>query len=130
MDRGHTLGVGFVVQPTPGRMAIAQLMRLGRLLQAGLRSWTAEQLGVPFTREHLRAAALAYVSDMRGARSLLSSSDLLTEVYDRAARHQQLPWQWWPRPALWLKFRRYWRAHGVGGWTAQRAATTAFGATP
>jgi len=107
---------------TDHRRAAADLVRLGRLLQDGLQKWTAEQLGVAFTREHLRAAALAYVSDMRGARSLLSASELLVEIYDRASRHQHLPWQWWPRPALWLKFHRYWRDHGVGGWQARRAA--------
>jgi len=104
------------------RRAAADLVRLGRLLRDGLESRISQLTGAPFGREHLRAAAVAYLADMRGARSLLSCKELMIEVYDRAARHQQLPWQWWPRPVLWRQFRHYWKEHGIGPWQAQRAA--------
>ena len=104
------------------RRAAADLVRLGRLLENGLEQRIVEAVEGGFTRERLRAAAVAYVSDMRSVRSQLSAKDLLMEVYDRAARHQVLAWRWRPRPALWMKFLRYWRAHGIGGFSAQRAA--------
>ncbi|MHC4953023.1 MAG: hypothetical protein ACYTGZ_03975 [Planctomycetota bacterium] len=104
------------------RRASADLVRLGRLLRDGLEARIRDAIGQGFTRERLRSAAIAYVSDMRGVRSHLSARDLLIEVYDRAARYQVLRWQWWPRPGLYRKFLRYWRAHGTGPRLAQRAA--------
>jgi len=105
-----------------GRRAEADLVRLGRHLRDGLEAKIVAAVGEPMTRERKRAAAVAYVADMRGVRSHLSAGELLVEVYDRAARHRVLPRQWWPRPLLWWKFRWWWKEHGEGGRAASRAA--------
>ncbi|MEM8885193.1 MAG: ion transporter [Planctomycetota bacterium] len=105
------------------RMRAAEdLVRLGRLLRDGLRARLEGTFGKPLSREHERAIAVAYVSDMGGARSHLSAKEILEQVYERSARHQALPWQLWPRPMLWWKFRTYWSKHGEGDFAAQRAA--------
>jgi hypothetical protein len=79
--------------------------------------------GVPVAgdREHLRAAACAYLADLDGVRSLLSSKEILAEVVARAASEPLLPASF-PRPRLYLAFRRYWKAHGQGPLRARRAA--------
>ncbi len=73
------------------------------------------------TRQHLRAAACAYLADLDGVRSLLSAKEILAEVVERAARDPLLAASA-PRPRLHLAFRRYWRRHGAGGRRARRAA--------
>ncbi|MHC4451720.1 MAG: ion transporter [Planctomycetota bacterium] len=114
---------GFVSDIEADRQrAAADLVRLGRHLRDGLRTRIEEVVQGPLSRERLRAAAVAYAADMRGSRSHLSAKELLIEIYDRAGRHQVLPRQLWPRPLLWMKFRRYWKEHGVGDFAAQRAA--------
>jgi len=73
------------------------------------------------TREHLRAAACAYLADLDGVRSLLSSKEILAEVAARAARGPLLAASF-PRKRLFAAFRRYWSAHGEGGFRERRAA--------
>jgi hypothetical protein len=104
------------------RRAASDLVRLGRHLRDGLAARVEEVIGEPMTKERLRAAAVAYVSDMRHVRSQMSAKELLVEVYDRARRHQALPWSIGPRPMLWWKFKKYWKEHGIGGFPAERAA--------
>ena len=58
------------------RRAAADLVRLGRMLRNGLGSRLEEAIGGELTRERLRAAAVAYVSNMRDVRSQLSAKDL------------------------------------------------------
>jgi hypothetical protein len=77
--------------------------------------------GGPPTREHLRAAACAYLADLDGVRSLLSSREILSEVVARAV-HDPLQPPSFPRPRLYLAFRRYWKTHGEGPLRARRAA--------
>ncbi|MCK6461884.1 MAG: hypothetical protein L6Q95_18545, partial [Planctomycetes bacterium] len=75
--------------------------------------------GGTLTREHLRAAACAYLADLDGVRSLLSAKEILAEVVERAAREPLLPASA-PRPRLHAAFRRYWKAYGAGGLRARR----------
>ncbi|MDH3590902.1 MAG: hypothetical protein OER88_03435, partial [Planctomycetota bacterium] len=75
-----------------------------------------------FDREKLRAAACAYVADMRGVRSLLSAREIMSEVYERAAQGDLAPAPLLPRFRLHRRFKKYWRAHGKESGYAYRAA--------
>ena len=75
-----------------------------------------------FGPEHRRAVAAAYVGDLQNLRRNLSAPQILDEVYARAATKDALPGFRLPRPRLYVKFRRYWQAHGKGDWRARQAA--------
>jgi hypothetical protein len=107
------------------RRAARDMLRLDRLLEQGLLDRVAEDLGVPRASlglEHLRATACAYLADLREVRRLLSAAENLEEVYEQASREDILPRSAWPRPRLYRRFRRYWRAYGAGDADARRAA--------
>jgi len=100
-------------------------VRLGRLIEGGLWERIGARLGVApesFTRETLRAAGAAYTADLRAIRRLLSGQEILTEVFERAARRDALPRFVFPRPRLYFRFRRWWNAHGSDDAEAKRAA--------
>ncbi len=96
--------------------AEADTRRLARLLDDGeLRAQLAAQIGIDpsaLTREHLRAATVAYRGDFRSVRSLLSCGGILRETLAGVLDSAPLPFAWWPRPRLWFAFRRWWRVHG------------------
>ncbi len=75
-----------------------------------------------YDRERVRAAACAYVADMRGLRSLLSAREILDEVFGRAAAGELAPFSWRPRWRRRRQFGRYWKQHGVDDADARRAA--------
>jgi hypothetical protein len=107
------------------RRAAGDMLRFGRLLSRGLFDDVAEVLGVSradLGREHLRAAACAYLADLKEVRRHLSAPEILRETYERAAREDVLTRSVWPRPRLYAAFRRYWREHGNGDVEARRAA--------
>jgi len=107
------------------RRASADILRFGRLLFRGLFDDVAETLGIPrddLGREHLRAAACAYLADLREVRRHLSAKEILRETYERAVREDVLTRSVWPRPRLYAAFRRYWKAHGFSDAEARRAA--------
>ena len=97
------------------RSARADMRRLSRLVEAGLLSDAAASAGMPadaITREHVRAAAIAYRGDYRGVRSLLSSARLLEEAAADAEHRPLTSWTLWPRPKLKRMFRSWWKQHG------------------
>jgi hypothetical protein len=107
------------------RRATGDMLRLGRLLSRGLFDEIAGILGVSradLGREHLRAAACAYLADLRQVRRYLSAPQILRETYERVAREHVLTRSVWPRPRLYAAFRRYWKAHGFGDAETRRAA--------
>ena len=75
-----------------------------------------------FDRERVRAAAVAYIADMRGMRSMLSAGDILDEVFQRAAAGELAPFSWWPRWGLRRQFGRFWKTYANGDKDARRAA--------
>jgi hypothetical protein len=100
------------------RRAARDVVQLSRLIDGGL----FERIGIQPTSEHVRAAAWAYVGDLRMVRRLLSAQEILSETYARAARRDVMPRLFWPRLGLYVKFRSWWRFHGNGGGEACRAA--------
>ncbi|MHC4135367.1 MAG: hypothetical protein ACYS0K_10305 [Planctomycetota bacterium] len=107
------------------RRAAADMLRFGRLLWRGLFDDVAESLGIAradLGREHLRAAACAYLADLKQVRRHVSAKEILRETYEQAAREDVLTRSVWPRPRLYAAFRRYWREHGLGDAEARRAA--------
>ncbi|MBI1900771.1 MAG: ion transporter [Planctomycetia bacterium] len=108
------------------RRASADMRRLSVLIDEGLLSRLAEELGVPAsavsTPEHLRALACAYLADFRGLRRLLSCREILNEVYAGAAGEQLVAPAPLPRLALRRALGRYWKLHGQGSAEARRAA--------
>lgn len=107
------------------RRAAGDMLRFGRLLRRGLFDEVAEILGVDraeLGREHLRAAACAYVADLNEVRRHLSAPEILRETYERTSREDVLTRSMWPRPRLYAAFRRYWKAHGIDDADARRAA--------
>ncbi|MDH3591688.1 MAG: ion transporter, partial [Planctomycetota bacterium] len=98
------------------RRASRDMVRLGRLLRDGALERICTKLSLTpdtFTRQHLRAAACAYVADFDGVRRRLSTQELLQEIYERAVHDDLLPSAIVPRPRLYRIFRRWWNAHGV-----------------
>ncbi|MHC4972831.1 MAG: hypothetical protein ACYTG3_10915 [Planctomycetota bacterium] len=107
------------------RRAAADMLRFGRLIWRGLFDDVAETLGIAradLGREHLRAAACAYLADLNEVRRHLSAPEILRETYERAVREDVLTRSVWPRPRLYAAFRRYWKTHGFGDVDARRAA--------
>ncbi|HUG92357.1 MAG TPA: hypothetical protein VML55_16075 [Planctomycetaceae bacterium] len=106
--------------------ALSDMRRLEQLIAGGLFGRVAERLQVPAhvltTPEHLRAAAVAYVSDYRHVRRHLSAAEILEDVFRAAAAEPLLPRAFWPRPRLHRRFVRSWRRHGSGGARERRAA--------
>jgi hypothetical protein len=66
------------------------------------------------TPDHLRAAAVAYLADLRGVRRHLSAEAVLQEVAAKATVEPLRPRSWLPAPRLHRRFRRYWQSHGFG----------------
>jgi hypothetical protein len=101
------------------------MVRLGRLIRDGLWERVGRRLGLPaerFGREHLRAAAACYLSDMQEVRRHLSAREILDGVFERVADGDLPPRVWLPRPRLRRHFVRYWERHGSGRRAARRAA--------
>jgi hypothetical protein len=100
--------------------------RLGALIEGGLFRRAAERVGLPADafelRRHRRAAAVAYLADMRGVRSYLSAEAILRETFRSAAVEPMRPRDRRPHPKLRKEFKQYWRAHGFGGSRHRRAA--------
>jgi hypothetical protein len=97
--------------------AVADMRRLGRLIDEGLLSRAAQRLSVQAgaldTPAHRRAAAVAYLADFRGIRRFLSAREVVAEVFERAPLE---PPQAMPAGSVWdLKgtFRRYCQQHGI-----------------
>ena len=106
------------------RATRADLRRLSRLVDAGLLSDAAASAGMPadaITKEHVRAASIAYCGDYRGVRSLLSCERLLDEAAADAEHRPLERWSWWPRPKLKRMFRRWWKSRGGGHPRARKA---------
>jgi hypothetical protein len=100
------------------RRAAADMDRLRALLDGGLleriarrRNLSADAFTTP---DHQRAAAVAYLADMRGVRRHLSAGRILEEVIAQAVIEPPADASWWPAPRLWWAFRRYWQRHGFG----------------
>ncbi len=95
--------------------AEADVRRLARLVDDGLLDDVAEAIGVEpsaLSREHVRAATVAYRGDFRRVRSLLSCHRILEETAAGAFDRPPLGWTLWPRPRLKAAFRRWWKLHG------------------
>ena len=96
--------------------AEADARRLAQLLDArDLRQHVADQIGIDpsvLTREHMRAATIAYRGDFRGVRTLLSCGEILRETLAGVLDREPLPISFWPRPKLWFAFRAWWKQHG------------------
>ena len=101
--------------------ATRDMVRFGRLLEDGLQERLSQNRGTT-TREQVRAAAVAYYADLNGVRRLLSATEILEEVFGRAARGDLLPRSAFVRPRLYTLFWRYWKANGNGDSEARRAA--------
>lgn len=105
--------------------AEADVRRLARLMEdEGLRARVAAEIGVEpagLTREHVRAATLAYRADFAGVRSLLSCTRILDETRAASLDRPPLPGSRLPRVRLRLAYRRWWGAHGRGGSRVRRA---------
>jgi hypothetical protein len=95
--------------------AAADMRRLGRLIDEGLLARVAANLKLPeaalATPAHIRAAAVAYLADFRGVRRLLSASEIIDEVYQRAALESPQSPTAGSKAALGRLFRRYWKQH-------------------
>lgn len=108
------------------RRAQADMQRLEGLIQNGLLERAAERRGLPAdafsTSEHLRAAAVAYLADYGGVRSLLSAPQVLAEVARLAETWPVMPGKWLPRFKLKKKFKRYWAEQGFGTAQTRRSA--------
>ncbi len=94
------------------RRAEADMRRLARLLDDGLLARAAASVGLPDeafnTREHLRAATVAFLGDYRNVRSHLAAREVLNEVFTMAIMENLAPPRYFPQPRLWRRFRRYW----------------------
>ena len=102
----------------------ADMRRLAQLFDAGLLEEVAQQIGVAptaMTREHVRAASVAYRADFRGARALLSCEDILESTAAGVLDRPPLPRTWWPRPWLKARFGEWWTASGRDDKPARRA---------
>ena len=122
LDADPSLGREVAVER---RRAEADMLRFGRLVLRGLFDDVAETLGMAradLGREHLRAAACAYLADLSQVRRHLSAKEILRETYERTTREDVLTRSVWPRPRLYSAFRRYWKQHGSGDEEARRAA--------
>lgn len=111
------------------RRAEADMARLAGLLENGLIARVAASLGIDpaicGTREHLRVAALAYLSDMGGVRPLLSAREILREAFEHAQHEDASAHGRTATPfdfGLWRRFRRYWKLYGVKDKGARKAA--------
>lgn len=97
------------------RRAEADMRRLAELIDAGLLARAATCVGLEtdaFTsRQHLRAAAVAYLGDYRNVRSHLSCREVLNEVFAMAIMEHMPSPKYFPRPQLWRRFRRYWKLY-------------------
>ncbi len=97
------------------RRAEADVARLSKLLDSGLLARAATAAELPpdcfGAAEHVRAATVAYLADYNGVRSMLSSWEIMDEVFSLAQLdHVPLP-RYVPRPRLWHKFKRFWREY-------------------
>lgn len=108
------------------QQAASDMDRLRALISDGLLDRVADRLGLPAeqlkTPSYIRAAAVAYLADLRAVRRHLSAQDILEEVFRSAAAKRLLPGGQKPRPLLRRRFNRYWAKHGFGGKPEQLAA--------
>src|SRR5690606_4342807 len=63
------------------------------------------------SRQHLRAAAVAFLGDYRNVRSHLSCREVLNEVISMAIMENLPSPRYFPRPRLWRRFLRYWKQY-------------------
>ena len=99
-------------------------MSLAQLVEAGLLGQVAERIGVApdaLTREHVRAAAVAYRADFRSVRALLSCAEILEATAAGALDRPPLPRSWLPRFWLKARFRQWYARHGRDDRAARRA---------
>lgn len=97
-----------------GRSA-RDMARFARLLDEGLLGRIAALLGIEreaITPEQVRAAAVAYACDLRGARRHLSAATILREVFASAESRPPLPGRLLPRFGLSRAFDDYWAVQG------------------
>lgn len=106
--------------------ARADMSRLEGLIDNGLLQRVAARLNLDpkaFTsREHVQAAAIAYLADFRKVRRHLSPAELLDDAYRMAATEPLLPARWFVPIRLKRMFSRYWRQHGFGDAVSRRKA--------
>jgi hypothetical protein len=100
------------------------MRRLKRGIEEGWLERAGERVADDFVPdgEHLRAAAVAFRADYGGLRACLAGRTILEDVYAVAAGLPARPPRVLPQMRLWLAFRGYWAAHGVGGVRARRRA--------
>jgi hypothetical protein len=108
------------------RRAAADMDRLRVLFEGGLLARAARRRALPedafSSADHHRAAAVAYLSDMRGVRRHLSADRIVEEVIAQAVTEPPSAAPWRPAPRLRRAFRRYWKQHGIGDRLGRRAA--------
>ncbi len=95
--------------------AEADMRRFSRMIDDGLMEDVARHIGVApdaLGEEHARAAAAAYRADFQHVRPLLSCETILEETRDEALERPTRHFMWFPKPLLWMRFRRWWEVHG------------------
>lgn len=106
--------------------ALEDMQRLQSLIDDGLLERVARGAGLPddafHSQEHIRAAAVAYLSDYADLRRHLSAFAILESVLSAAVDRPPPREGSWPRPLLKRKFNRYWRQFGNGGRRERGAA--------
>ncbi|QGJ70042.1 Hypothetical protein PBC10988_17310 [Planctomycetales bacterium 10988] len=106
--------------------AIDDMERLSDLQEEGLWNRLASRMGVPVQRlqqrQTSRAAAVAYLGNFRGIRSLLSAEEILKETFAEAQRDDPMPNRWFTGWLMMADFRRFWKQHGSGDANARLAA--------
>ena len=97
------------------RRAEADMRRLTELIDSGLLAEAATCVGLETdafnSRQHLRAAAVAFLGDYRNVRSHLSCREVLNEVISMAIMENLPSPRYFPRPRLWRRFLRYWKLY-------------------
>ena len=106
--------------------ARADMQRLDSLIKNGLLQRVASSLGLDAdaltSREHVQAAAVVYLADVRQVRCHLSAREILDDAYRMAATLPLMSGRVVPRGLLKRKFACYWRQHGFGDTWTKRAA--------
>lgn len=106
--------------------ARADMRRLERLIDNGLLQRVAVGLNLDpealTSREHVQAAAIAYLADFRNVRRQLSPVELLNDAYRMTAAMPLLPGRWLAPFRLKRMFSQYWRQHGFGDAHSRRLA--------
>ena len=102
------------------------IRRLNRLLDTGLLDRAARSAGLAegafHTKEHLRAATIAYVADLDQIRVHLTPRRILNKVFQNAMNRPPSPSGLMPHLLLKRKFNRYWAEYGFGGRAEKKTA--------